>query len=232
MVDPALHREAFKMSWATSLKSKHGQAVNPHIIEAYFVLLKEMVVKYNITEDCTYGTDAPLQRARKRGWWVGTKLGHSINNREGIVKIPLSLWQCALMALQCHLLWYSKARVIRWSGNRVILQIPCEFSKIYNNKSNMTYYKHRISHSIKGWTNGEIGITWIKEFDQNTTRKANGQYCLLIDDSHNSHYTWGFLEYVHTHKILVLGYPAHMYYAHSTGSWCGCFHCCKVLPGW
>ena len=73
----------------------------------------------------------------------------------------------------------------------------------------MTYCKHRIGHSVKGWTNGEIGVEWIKEFDRNTTRKANGRYCLLLVNSHNSHYTQGFLKYARAHKILVLCYPAH-----------------------
>jgi len=80
--------------------------------------------------------------------------------------------------------------------------------KIYN-KYNVTYRKYRIGHSVKGWTNGEIGTEWIKEFDRNTTRKANGRYRLLLVDGHNSHYTRGFLEYARTHKILVLCYPAH-----------------------
>ena len=48
-----------------------------------------------------------------------------------------------------------------------------KFSQFYN-KYNVTYHKHRIGHSVKGWTNGEIGVEWIKEFDQNTTRKAKG----------------------------------------------------------
>ena len=51
------HSKDIKMSWATLLESKHDQAVNPHTIEAYFVLLKETITKYGITEDCTYGTD-------------------------------------------------------------------------------------------------------------------------------------------------------------------------------
>ena len=51
------HSKDIKMSWATPLESKCGQAVNPHTIEAYFALLKETVTKYHVTEDCMYGTD-------------------------------------------------------------------------------------------------------------------------------------------------------------------------------
>jgi hypothetical protein len=64
----------------------------------------------------------------------------------------------------------------------------------------------------KGWTNGEIGIEWIKEFNKQTSAKAGGQYQKLLVDGYNSHYTHGFLEYAHAHKILVLCYPAHTTY--------------------
>jgi len=46
-----------------------------------------------------------------------------------------------------------------------------------------------LGHSKKGYTNGEIGIEWIKHFDQHTKVKANGHVRLLLVDGHNSHYT-------------------------------------------
>ena len=42
---------------------------------------------------------------------------------------------------------------------------------------------------------------------QQGKQRDNVVYCWSM--AHNSHYTQGFLEYVHTHKILVLCYPAH-----------------------
>jgi hypothetical protein len=66
-----------------------------------------------------------------------------------------------------------------------------------------------LGYSKKGWTNGEIGVEWIKEFDKQTSAKADGQYWKLLVDGHNSHYTRGFLEYARAHKILVLCYRAH-----------------------
>jgi hypothetical protein len=54
---------------------------------------------------------------------------------------------------------------------------------------------YSLGYSKKGWTNGEISVEWIKEFDGATSAKADGQYWLLVVDGHNSHYTRGFLEY-------------------------------------
>ncbi|KAF9440516.1 hypothetical protein P691DRAFT_793341 [Macrolepiota fuliginosa MF-IS2] len=61
----------------------------------------------------------------------------------------------------------------------------------------------------QGWTDGKLGMEWMKLFDKATTAKANGKWQLLLVDSHNSHYTIGFLKYAHTHMIHVLCYPSH-----------------------
>ena len=53
-----------------------------------------------------------------------------------------------------------------------------------------------LGYSKKGWTDGEIGVEWIKIFEKETRAKANGRDRLLLVDGHNSHYTQGFLEYV------------------------------------
>ena len=47
----------------------------------------------------------------------------------------------------------------------------------------------RLGYSKKGWTDGEIGLAWIKDFDARTKEKANGESRLLLVDGHNSHYT-------------------------------------------
>jgi hypothetical protein len=52
-----------------------------------------------------------------------------------------------------------------------------------------------LGYSKKGWTDGEIGVEWIKESDQKTAAKADGEYHLPLVDGHVSHYTCGFLEY-------------------------------------
>jgi hypothetical protein len=67
----------------------------------------------------------------------------------------------------------------------------------------------RLGYSKKGWTDGEIGIEWIKDFNVQTKENANGQVQLLLVDGHNLHYTHGFLEYARLAKIHILCYPAH-----------------------
>lgn len=63
--------------------------------------------------------------------------------------------------------------------------------------------------SDKGWTDGEIGIDWIKDFDLQTRGKANGDPRLLLVDGHNSHFTHGFIDYAIEHSIHLFCYPSH-----------------------
>ena len=51
------HSEAIKMSWSQPLETKHGWAINPFTMEAFYELLGDTVTKYDITEDQTWGVD-------------------------------------------------------------------------------------------------------------------------------------------------------------------------------
>ena len=51
------HSEAIKMSWSQPLETKHGQAINPFMKEAFYELLGDTVTKYDISEDQTWGVD-------------------------------------------------------------------------------------------------------------------------------------------------------------------------------
>jgi hypothetical protein len=68
---------------------------------------------------------------------------------------------------------------------------------------------YRLGYSEKGWTDGEIGCSWIEDFDKKTQDKANGHRRVLIVDGHNSHYTTEFLLYARANNIAVLCYPSH-----------------------
>ena len=67
-----------------------------------------------------------------------------------------------------------------------------------------------IAVSENGWTNNEIGFTWLKStFDIHTKHCTVGRYRLLIFDGHGSHITPEFDYYCHENAIIVLCMPAH-----------------------
>ena len=66
-----------------------------------------------------------------------------------------------------------------------------------------------MGYQKKGYTSGEIGVAWLKDWDIQTKAKARGHTRLLVVDGHSSHYTLGFLEYAQDNNIVVLCYPSH-----------------------
>src|SRR5438552_649665 len=62
----------------------------------------------------------------------------------------------------------------------------------------------KVTNSIKGWTSNEYRLLWLKQcFEPATKEKANGRYCLLICDGHDSHCTADFLAHCIEYKILL-----------------------------
>src|SRR2546421_3659453 len=66
------------------------------------------------------------------------------------------------------------------------------------------------SCNSKGWTSNIHGEQWIEKcFDATTQEKANGQYCLLICDRHDSHISAQFVRYCIDHTIVLFLLPPH-----------------------
>ena len=73
-------------------------------------------------------------------------------------------------------------------------------------------YEHcSISVSPKGWTDQELGSTWLEhDFEPETAaRNTSNGYRLLILDGHNSHCTYRFCKFAEQHRILILCLPSH-----------------------
>ena len=66
-----------------------------------------------------------------------------------------------------------------------------------------------IAISDNGWTNNEVGLSWIKHFDQHTASRTKGIYRMLILNGHESHYSTDFELYCQQHNIITLYMPAH-----------------------
>ncbi|KAH7917887.1 DDE-domain-containing protein, partial [Leucogyrophana mollusca] len=172
------------MLWSCPLDSKRGRAVNQNTNKAWFDLLEGVLEKYDIAEDCIYAADeigiSPQSGEDERV--IGSrKPGPQYQQRTGSKEnTTVIVTICADGT--------SSAPAVIFKGNA---------------------YQVNIGYSKKGWTDGEIGIEWIKDFDKRTKAKADGCDRLLVVDGHNSHYTRGFLQYARAHRIHVICYPAH-----------------------
>lgn len=64
--------------------------------------------------------------------------------------------------------------------------------------------------SPKGWTNDQLGFSWLETvFERCTASKAGYGYRLLIVDGHSSHVNMQFIEYCDTHRIILGILPPH-----------------------
>lgn len=72
--------------------------------------------------------------------------------------------------------------------------------------------KHEVfcSTSPTGWSNNEIGLSWLEQvFQRATKEKALRDYCLLIVDGCGSHLTMDFINYCDSHRVLLAILPPH-----------------------
>jgi hypothetical protein len=64
--------------------------------------------------------------------------------------------------------------------------------------------------SENGWTDNELGLTWLKNvFEKHTAHRTKGVYRLLILDGHGSHLTPEFDLFCQEHSIITLCMPPH-----------------------
>ncbi|USP79999.1 uncharacterized protein yc1106_07273 [Curvularia clavata] len=66
-----------------------------------------------------------------------------------------------------------------------------------------------IGVSDNGWTTDELGLEWVKHFNQHTAARIAGVYRLIILDGHSSHATPEFDQYCADNKIITLYMPPH-----------------------
>ena len=70
----------------------------------------------------------------------------------------------------------------------------------------------KLAVSENGWITNNIGLDWIKHFDEHTKERTKGSKRLLILDGHESHHSADFEAYCNDHDIITLCMPAHSSY--------------------
>ena len=190
--------------FVTGMDSSRHYADSEAKYNLYFNLLQHTIAKYNITPRHTYNMDEKgfaigvLTRSLRifsRASWAKKKVRQSLQdgNREWV-----SLLACICAdgtALPPGVIFASKNSTIR---ARWVAEIDPETEPIH------------ATSSPSGWTNNEIGLSWLKQvFDRYTKAKARQSYRLLIVDGHGSHLTREFIEYCHKNRIILAILPPH-----------------------
>jgi hypothetical protein len=176
---------------------QRAQCEDPGVLNAWFQLVQNMIAKYGIQEEDIYNFDetgflmgmlssAKVVTSSERSSQPRTK---QPGNREFVTVIQ---GVCATgWTLPPYMVVKGKFHLTPWYQNG---RFPSDW---------------RIHTSTNGWTTNEIGLDWIKHFDQCTKARTKGVYRLLVLDGHTSHHSTEFDDYCKTNSILPLCMPPH-----------------------
>jgi hypothetical protein len=190
--------------WSTGIDSVRHQADSGYKYKLYFDLLFTKIQEYEIEPGNTYNMDEKgfmigvLGRSKRvfsKQTWIqkGVRAPLQDGNREWITVLASV---CADgSTLPPTLIYQAKNGAIRDTWVESI--------------TSGEHAVHVVS-SPSGWTNNDIGLSWIQQvFDRYTKEKCRRSYRLLILDCHGSHVTMDFIEYCHQNRILLAIFPPH-----------------------
>src|ERR1700677_4715833 len=104
-------------------------------------------------------------------------------------------------------IYKGKNFLMHWEGQENPIEALYVLSSFC--EAQWTDFSSRIALSENGWIDNELGVEYIHNFDEQT-QDDTGEVQLLAIDSHESHITDGFVNYVQQHDIKIGCYMAHM----------------------
>lgn len=206
------HYKRIGMYWSLALDTSRGRAVNPITKAEYFKIIEDVTQEYGIVDELVYGAD---ETGIQTGIGVTervigpahAKMQHQqrSGNRENITVLPTI---CADgTSVPPTIIYKGECFQTRWLQDN---PLDARFVWYFDIKevTDLLFYL-RLGHQRTGYTSGEIGISWIEDWDELTKRKANGRHRLLVVNGHSSHFTMSFLDHARKNKIIVVCYPSH-----------------------
>jgi hypothetical protein len=111
--------------------------------------------------------------AKRSGSWEQDRLSHNTSSGMVIENITILRTICADGTIPPPAaIFKERSFQTKWKQDN-LADAMSVFSISMTQKPKYTYSVYRIAYSEKGWTNGEIGVKWIKFFDEKTHQKAN-----------------------------------------------------------
>lgn len=187
-----------------SLQSKYtrkydyqrAKCEDPTIIRDWFRLVRNTIEKYGILEEDIYNFD---ETGFQMGVISTAKVITGANKGKPVSVQPGNReWVTVIDCISSY--GYSVPPVIIFEG------------KVHQS----TWYSDTlpsdwvIGVSENGWTDNELGLTWLEQvFEKHTVHRTKGVYRLLILDGHGSHLSPEFDLFCKEHSIITLCMPPH-----------------------
>ena len=176
---------------------KRALCEDPEVIQGWFRLVENTKAKYGILDDDTYNFD-------ESGFMMGVistgavVTGAERRGRPKTVQQGDREWTTVIQGVNAK--GWAIPPFIIFSGKH-------HLSAWYKEPS--IPHNWVITVSENGWTNNELGLKWLKHFNEHTKQRTVGSYRLLILDGHESHNSVAFHQYCEEHKIITLCMPPH-----------------------
>ena len=187
-----------KSRYSRKYDYKRAKCKDPEVIRAQFRLVQNTVAKYGIQDADIYNFD-------ETGFQIGMI---------STAKVVTSAERDRTVSLQPgNREWVTVIESINAAGWVLPPMII-----VKGVKHQLSWYEASPRHwpigvSDNGWTNDELGFTWLTDvFNKHTQGRTVGTYRLLILDGHGSHVTAKFDEYAKQNSIIVLCMPPHSLY--------------------
>lgn len=198
------HSDKVISRYSTGLDLDRKRADSAWKYALYFELLGRKIDQYNLSPEQIYNMD-------EKGFMLGvtTKQKRIFSRRkyeQGSLKQHLQ---------DGNREWITTIACICANGTVLppALIYQAKSGKIQNSwLQDFEITKHRAYFSVsdKGWTNNDLGFTWLVDvFDKETKSQASRGWRLLILDGHGSHVNMRFIEYCDRNRILLAIFPPH-----------------------
>ncbi|KAF5238999.1 hypothetical protein FAUST_5239 [Fusarium austroamericanum] len=180
--------------------TQRGRCKDPAAIRNWFVLMEEIVKKYDIQSGDMWNFDKVAFRMDipRTGWFVT-----SATRQRSLTPPELEdpEWATAILAIGAggqaipsFLIAAGEYHYVEWYRDS---KLPRDWV---------------IAVTKNGLSDNQMELEWLKHFDQSTANQGSGRYRLLISDGHKRHPSAVFERYCRAHKIIPVSVPAHSSY--------------------
>jgi hypothetical protein len=169
----------------------------------YFDLLEHKIKQYNVQQQLIYNMD-------EKGFLIGilskqkrifSKARYELGGLRQAIQDGNREWITSIACICADGSWLPPGLIYQATSGNIQDTWLQDFDPII--------HKALFASSPSGWTNDQLGLEWLKQFNKATTTKARRQYRLLLLDGHGSHLNMAFINYCDNNKILLALYPPH-----------------------
>jgi DDE superfamily endonuclease/Tc5 transposase DNA-binding domain len=200
------NKKDLKSGYLTPIDGARKKAESAYYYSLYYELLARKIKEYDIQPQNMYNMDekgfliGQLSKVRR----IFTRKAYEAGRVKHVMQDGSREWITHIATICADGTSLSPGLIYQAvSGN-----IQDSWRQDYNPTEQSCFF----SSSPTGWTNDNLGYSWLTTlFDRETKAKARQgrDWRLLIVDGHGSHINMRFIDYCHDHRILVAVYPPH-----------------------